>query len=453
MHGIIMKERRAAVEAAPRARRPNLAIRGVFFFGLLFHYGGAFIMQLEYQGNVHSTSKFLQIIYLLLGLFGVAMLLTSPKPAQQIVARCRPIFYLVALAFASVLWSTSIGMTLKTCFAFLLTTAFTLALPARLGDDALPFLIRAMAFACLLSIIWVFAFPDTAVHHAFDAVQSVHAGLWRGIFSHKQSLGTFSGFTIGLILFYGRMAFPNLLVRAGALACAVICLSGSQSATGFVIAVVLTLLLYITYAIAKLPRNARKGAFVAFLVVALIVFAFFKLGALSFIPGLLGKSENLSGRGDTWQLVTNNFAAAGARMIFGGGFGSDFSATIATGLPIDSGYFEILLQFGYAGALLLIVIFTRIFLAASRLLIQTRREYVALAVFPISMFLTLMIYYVTETGLMDRHIATIFIVLSVHIIASKRLPVSARADETRMRPGLAMKPGPMSLQGMESSSL
>ena len=446
---IVQGKNHAASDPIRRTRGPSAFIKTILFIGLPFYYG-AFTMQLAYDGDQHSTSIILQISYLMFGLFGVVMLATAPKEAKQIVARCKPIFYMVALCFMSSLWSTSIKLTLKESCAFFLTSAFALALPARLGDDAAPFLIRSMAFGCLLSIVWILLLPGSAIHQATDAFQTVHAGLWRGVFTHKQALGTFAGFTIGLILFYGRLAFSNILLRVGALTCAVVCLMGSQSATGFLMAIVMTVLLYVTYAMTKLPPNVRKIAILGFSASMLIVLLLFRYGALSFIPMLLSKSADLTGRDEMWRLILNNFSASGVRVIFGGGFASDWDIT--EGLPIDSGYYKKLIEFGYAGSLLFIVFFAQIYVASASLLIHVSRERAALAVFPISVFLILVFYSITETGVMERHISSFFIVLAVYITTARGVPALARVVRPRLTPTWAAGRGHVRLQKFRRNS-
>ena len=418
----------ASARSAP-VLRLDAATRAFAALGLLLHFGGAFTLQLEYTGNEHSTSKILQISYVVFGLFGAHLLFNAPGGAKRAFQLYKPVWRLVALAFVSTLWSTAIAMSIKASLAFLMTNAFALALPTRLGEQALLFLVRVMSLACFLSVVWVFVFPGVGMHQATDAFQTVHAGLWRGIFPHKQTLGTFSGFTIGLLMFYGRMAFPNLILRLGALGCSIACLAGSKSATGFVMSVLLTLMLNLTYAITKLSPAGRRAAIIGFFCFIGLTLALFFAGALSFIPLLLGKSENLTGRGDTWQLVANNFAGSGFRLIIGGGFASDFPWQMSENFPIDSGYFLKLLEFGYLGSLLLILTYGRILLDGIRTLIETPPEGAKTAAFPVAIITVLVVYSITETGLMERHISTIFIAIAVYISASRREAAGERITE------------------------
>jgi len=409
--------------SASKGTSPRLGplLKALFFVGLFFNFGSAFSMQLEYSGNEHTSSKILQIANLFFGVFAFVMVFTAPKEAWATVKKCVPIFLLTGLAFASILWSTSTALTLKACFTLLLTNCFGLALAARLpGLTCLPFVIRAMSFGCLLSIIWVIILPETSIHQATDTFQSVHAGLWRGIFTHKQGLGTFAGFTTGLLLFYGRIAFPNIVLRLAALACAATCVWGSGSATAIVMTIVMSGSLYLIYWVTKRSSATRKSVMTIVFSMIAVLLVLNHYNALSFIPALLGKSDNLSGRGDAWLVIQQNFAASGGRVILGGGFSSAFLDEMADGFAIDSGYFKKLLEFGYLGSAVLAIIFGRIFLSSVSLVISTSKEAAAMNVFPLSLLIAIATYSITETGLMEKHITSIFLVIAVYIIAKNR---------------------------------
>ena len=56
-----------------------------------------------------------------------------------------------------------------------------------------------------------------------------------------------SGLTFGLLMFYGSMVFPSVVLRLAALACALLCLIGTQSATGILVAGLAPAVFYTSY--------------------------------------------------------------------------------------------------------------------------------------------------------------------------------------------------------------
>lgn len=398
------------------------AARFLFVIFLLFQFP-AFGYQLEYTDTGHSASRIIQLINLMTGAFAVFMIYGT-RGAAVAVQRCWPVLVLIGLPFFSVAWSTYPTGTLRGSTTFLFSCLFSLALaicfPARAG---LRFVIRVMTLGCVLSVVWALLLPRVGVHQATDFIQNVHAGLWRGIFTHKQGLGVFAGLTFGLLLFYGSLAFPILIMRVGAIACAGACLWGTQSATGRIVAITMTASLFITHWICGFRPVVRRivlRALVIALAVALVAFYF---GLLSFVPALFGKSSDLTGRSEGWWVVQNSFAHSG-RLLLGGGFTSGFAQDMSFGLPIDNAYITKLMEFGYAGCAIIFSVLGWIFVAGMRLLFKTEIKSAALHVFPASLMITLTFLCITETGLMEKNIETTLMILAIHIVLVEREPSS-----------------------------
>lgn len=394
-------------------------LRVVFLIMLLFQFP-AFVYQFEYDASgEHSSSKFLQLINLGTGVLAASIVFGSSS-ARMAAGRCWPIWTIVSLAFGSAIWSVDRGATVKASLSLLFCVLFALALTIRFpGFAGLRFVIRGMALGCVLSVVWVLLLPKTGIHQATDLIQNVHAGLWRGIFTHKQGLGTFAGVTFGLLSFYGSMVFPLFVVRVAALACAGACMWGSQSATGAIMGILMSALLFITYWIACLGPAARRILLRSFVIGVAVLLLAFHFGLLSFVPTLFGKSADLTGRGDTWWIIQNNFAGSG-RQLLGGGYTSGFATDMSAGFAVDNGYFVKLLEFGYLGCAVLFSTLVWIFVAGVRLLLKTRPETAAFHVFPASIMITLTFYSITETGLMEKGIWTILITIAARIIMEER---------------------------------
>jgi O-antigen ligase len=400
-------------------------MRVCFAVGLLFLFP-AFTFQLAFdQINFKFTSSpVLQIISAGTEVLAVATIFSS-RDISWMVRSCWPILIMIALAFMSAIWSIDRVATIKVANVFATVCLFSFALLGRLEPtNCIRFVIRMMTLGCVLSILWVIMLPNVAIHQATDASQTVHAGLWRGIFTHKQGLGIFSGLTTGLLLFYGRMAFQSVPLRLGAIACGIACLMGTESTTGFLTATITPALLYSCYAVAKFPPGARRGKFNTLLLIGLVLIAAFHLGLLDFLPRLLGKSSDLTGRSDIWPLALEAFKNSGAALL-GGGFGSGFAAYVIDA-PIDSGYIDKIIEFGYLGSTVIFAMFVWMLLAGRSLIIQTSLERAIVDIFPFSIVTVIMIINITEGLFMEKHITTVLMAIAAGLTVQRNATSGSR---------------------------
>jgi exopolysaccharide production protein ExoQ len=409
----------------PRPRGDaGVAVRFLFAFGLLFLFP-AFVYQLAFDHVTFTfvASPLLQLINLGSGIFAFVMIVTS-RPAMSLAARAWPMFVLVALAMVSTAWSYDRQATLRGANVLLFTTLFGLAIAARLpGLDGLRLVVRTMVLGCVLSIIWVIAVPEIAIHQATDLIQWVHAGLWRGIFTHKQGLGVFAGLLTGFLLFYGSLIFSSLVLRAGAIASSIACLIGTQSTTGCLTAIVSTVMLYATYSITRFSPQVRRVKFKVLILSVTVVAVAFQLGVLDFVPRLFGKSANLTGRADFWPIIIANFQSSGM-VLFGAGFSTGFAGNLSE-WSVDNGFIDKFIEFGYAGTPVVFGVYLWILIAGGRLIIRTSTEAAAINIFPFCIMFVLLFVNITESNFMMRHLSTVLIVMAAAMIVQAREPSRA----------------------------
>jgi exopolysaccharide production protein ExoQ len=414
-----------------------------FTFGLVFLFP-AFTVQLAFDPvtATFTGSVVLKVINLGCEVFALALILRS-RPAIDLVLQCRPILVLVGMAFGWAVFSYNPMGTIQAANVLFTTSLFGLAMVARLGPrESLRLVIRAMALGCALSFYWVMAYPQEAVHQASDVFQFQHAGLWRGIFSHKQGLGVFAGLTFGLLLFYGSIVFPSLIIRLAAIGCALRCLIGTKSTTGELVAIITPLMLYTMYWITSSSPDVRKGK-VAFLpAAATAVLACFLFGAFDWIPEMFGKSSDMTGRADIWPLVIDNFNHTSAAF-FGGGFGTGFAATLSD-YSVDNGYIDKIIEFGYIGAIVIFAMFIWIFMSSASLLITTAKEDAAVNVFPVSIWFVILFINISESNFMYKHLSTVLTAVAIALIAHARMargvPTARAAARSRIGRNLQRTP-------------
>lgn len=404
-------ERRIAQPTVIKRLRTGIGTSLMFSIGLLFLFP-AFVYWLAIDPVTmdYRSSRILQLANLYCGMIGF-ILVTTSSVARSIFPKCAPVLYLMFAAFASIAWSIAPAQSFRACFVFTTTSLLGIAMASRMDIiSAIKLLVRTMTFGCALSILFVVVMPETAVHQATDAVQFQHAGLWRGIFSHKQGLGVFAGMTTALLMFYGGAALgPAKIVG---LALSITCLVGSGSATGLLLAIVGTAMLYGTNLMAKQLRAVRKAMLMTLVIsTALVLFAF-QAGLLDFIPELLGKSSDLTGRAESWPFVRASMADSG-RSLLGGGFGSGFTAFVAPGISIDNGYLDKLVEFGYIGLSFVIFAYAKGLIKGAKLILKTTRQDSRYLIFPFNMIFLMMFENIAESTFMMKNITTVMFAMCV----------------------------------------
>ncbi len=423
-----------AARSAKRGSSGDLLLRLAFAFFLFFLFP-AFTVQLAFDpvSWTFTGSPILKIINLACEIFSLILVLSS-REMTAFVLRSKSILTLIAMTVLWVPFSSNPMGSIQVANVFFAQCMLGLAMVARLGPlESLRLVIITMTFGCALSWYWVWAYPLEAVHQATDVAQYQHAGLWRGIFSHKQGLGVFSGITLGLLMFYGRTAFPSLILRLAAMGCALRCVIGTKSTTGVLVSILLPLVLYMMYWITSSPPPLRKIK-VAFLpTVGIVVLLCFLFGAFDWIPEMFGKSTDMTGRADIWPLVLNNFNQSPA-VLFGGGFGVGYPAAL-DGYSVDNGYIDKLLEFGYVGAPVIYMAYIWMFTAGAALVITTSRGEAAINVFPVSILFIILFVNVSESNLMYKHLCTVLTAVMVGITTyAQQAPVARKAGTTTRRP-------------------
>jgi exopolysaccharide production protein ExoQ len=415
----VMGNRQKRPAGAAQSAASSLPARMLFTFFIIFNFP-AFTLQLALDMNTGrwTGSPVLQVVTIGSELFVFAVILSSSR-MMRFVLRCWPVLVLVSLAFISATWSRNRAATIHEGNTYMTTVLLGLALVGALpGFHCIRTAIRAMVLGCMLSIAWVVVFPEAGIHQLTDVNQSVHAGLWRGIFSHKQGLGYFAGVTTGLLLFYRTMIFPLPLLLV-ALACSLACLIGTQSATGMVTVVIMPAVLYSCHFMTRFPPAARKVIFFKFALGCVAIAIAYRLGVLNFvIVQVLGKSTDLTGRADFWPIILENFNNSGASVL-GGGFGAGLAVDMSE-WSVDNGYIDKLIEFGYLLSPIIFVTFGVILWLGIRLILTTSSEAAAVAIFPFSIWSVILIANITESNFMTKCWGTVLTSIAVGIIVQQR---------------------------------
>ncbi|HEU4660984.1 MAG TPA: O-antigen ligase family protein [Pseudolabrys sp.] len=384
----------------------NKVLYGFYLAGFLF-VGGGFVLitsgaDLRLASEPGAGSFLSQTI--LAFFYGTGtLLLTGNRNLPRVVRGAWPILLLPLFALISTTWSPDPLLSLRRAAAFAGTTLFGMSLGAAYNErDLIALIGRSLALACIFSCIMVVVYPVYGVHQPGDAVQSVHAGAWRGIFGHRNTLGLWAGVSFGVILVFGGSCFKRLTTRCVALLSAVACLVGAHSGAGFVVAALMTAIALALMAFCRQPAK-YKGIFALMLALAGIFVLLLRDQIADWALEILGKDSDLTGRTLLWYYIlqivekTPHFLGSG---YFTGFFtlDSEVSAIMQTTFgSAHNGYLETFIYLGYAGLAVCIGVVVWLIVSAIRHMLTRHALGASLAVFPISVISIVAIHNFVET--------------------------------------------------------
>jgi len=279
----------------------------------------------------------------------------------------RPMLWIIpAFAVLSAAWSPDPALTLRRAVALGGTMTFSLFLVARFGPlGALRVLIVACSGAMLSSVMFAVFLPQYGVHQISDAVQSIHAGSWRGIFGHRTTLGQLSALTMTLVVLTGHSVIGGNVLRLLVLVASFICLVKAGSGGGYLSLVLLAVSIGLAQALAAVPGVARAATIaVAILVFSPLVIVLEDL--VAFGLDVLGKDPTLTGRVQLWEFVLGQAAQS---PWVGYGFSAGFlklqPAIVATlswrAAHPHNGYLAVLIDLGGIGLALCLILLISLF--------------------------------------------------------------------------------------------
>ncbi|MBM6584450.1 O-antigen ligase family protein [Microvirga sp. BT689] len=266
------------------------------------------------------------------------------------------------LALLSCFWAPDLGTTLRRVIAlsfnFLTVAVMVAALPPiRIVRVS----VLALGSGILLSVLWVVMLPRYGIHQATDWLEPKHAGLWRGIYTHKNSLGAIAPLALVLMIFFGRITIKSVLFRALVIISATACLAGASSGTGTILTFVMAIVIFLVRSLMRMEISTRAffGGVILLGIVSVLVAA---VPLTYLILQILGKSTDFTGRVPMWVSL---IAWGEERALLGFGYSTGFELVMSPrildlmGLNIGSahnGYLETFISFGYVGVVLLCIV-------------------------------------------------------------------------------------------------
>ena len=132
-----------------------------------------------------SAYPLIQLVFLIIYVVTFSLLAKQWKEVLNLLLKEKFILLLLGIAFVSVLWSYDPSLTLRRSIALGGTSLFGIYFGIRYTlKQQLQLLGWMFSIAILLSFLFVLILPEYGIMSG-----SVHGGLWRGIFAHKNFLG------------------------------------------------------------------------------------------------------------------------------------------------------------------------------------------------------------------------------------------------------------------------
>jgi len=306
--------------------------------------------------EIQSEMKLVYYLQIVLPFLCVAIAMMYRGPDALLLSLHCLILIYPAVCLTSAIWSVDSYDTIK--FACLMVI-YILAIGAicqLLDIEVLcKLIVRVLVFLMLASVVMAVAFPRYGTHLIEDGIEGGHAGLWRGVFIHKNQLGAAASVSVFVFLVFPRFISTSLSFRLICIAAATACLIFAQSA-GSLVALCVLLVFYCL--IRALPVSGNILVLIVFGVSAL-AFAAFEFFSADFVA-MVGRDVTLTGRTEIWRIVLN---AIWQNPFLGYGYDAataNFIKPLLIGqvgpaaVDAHNGYLDVMLGTGFLGLTILL---------------------------------------------------------------------------------------------------
>jgi len=362
---------------------------------ILYQEGGAIIAPDASQGDPK-----VQAVWFVIYLVTLLLLPARWRYVVRLAARDKLLWVLVGIALTSVLWSDAPDITLRRSVALIGTTAFGVYLAARYKvSDQQRLLACSLAIAAVLSLLFALALPSYGVS------SDVYAQGWRGIYSHKNQLGSIMALSTLVFLLLALASRKRRWAACAGLFLSFGLVILSNSKTALVVCTVVLALLPV-YCALRWPITLAVPVLIsAWLLGGGVVV--WGLQNAEAILGELGRDLTFTGRTELWSLVTTMISQRpwlgyGYNGFWEGGEGANFWMSLNYFQPTSAhnGFLDLWLQLGLLGVLAFALSFLLAFLRAAA---WARVDKTPESLWPL-MYLTFMLLYsMTESSIMNRN--------------------------------------------------
>lgn len=245
-------------------------------------------------------------------LVALAIVALNWRKIARNIESIAPLLAFVAWCGLSALWSDSPDTTLRAVLTLLLPIlvgwGLAKALPANKVAQSL---LVAGLVAALASTVYALVLPKYGVHQVTDVSQATHAGSWRGVYIHKNSLGQVMATSLIATLFAGRKLIGSFVLWLFIMGLEFAVILATTSVGALVIVVIGSAAILIIYRLSG-PVRVLAGT-------GLVIAATAAGLSAPYIAALFGRDLSLTGRTGIWAYALDSI---GARPAEGYGYSS-----------------------------------------------------------------------------------------------------------------------------------
>lgn len=410
-------------------------MKNAFIFCVLLLMSGAFIdLIVNPAGSVASSVSGDENGMLMWAVIDSLIILVCFLHGRQLVrVACRQpwILAFVGWAVLSVLWSDFPLLSVRRVADLSCTMALGFFLGMKVEMKVLLRLVAwAMAFTIPLSFIAAIFFPSIGIMDRLDAVG------WRGVFGHKNGLGSSMGIAIiaFVCLFWDQQR--NRLMWLAFLFPAVVLLAFSRSMTATIVTVV-TICIGLLRTL-RLPPAKRVALYAVALILALGATLYLQ-DRMDKVFAAMGRDSSLTGRLPLWKYSTEAvlqrpFLGAGWDGFWPGKAGDRIRVWVRWEAPhAHNSFIEMALNIGVIGLIIFLICVFKNF----RLALQYSKDpSKPVRLWPLLFYTFSFLAYFTEAPAVDRHSLAfvLFCALPVSITEAFRMNAIEDVEEEEYMP-------------------
>ncbi|WP_019503541.1 O-antigen ligase [Pleurocapsa sp. PCC 7319] len=343
---------------------------GFVIVSLMFYSGGVLAVVLSggiSQGDLQQDfdTGLIRLVFSLIYVITFFLLVLMWKKIVYFASRNILFWVLIGLTFASIFWSYVPDVTLRRLVALIGTTMFGIYLSSKYSiEQQLKMLVWTYGIAVFLSFLFVIALPQ------YGLESGTHEGLWRGIYSHKNTLGVnmATSSIIFWIMAINSQENRHLLWIGFYSSIILVILSGASSALANVFIIIV---IYFFCQIFRLRLTIQIPLLICLLITG-VWMNILVTSNLDFLLGLLGKDITLTGRTELWQLTWQSiqkeyWLGYGYRAFWteGNSEASIINTTLSWIVPhAHNGLLQLWTNLGLLGVLIYLAGFLTIFMTA-----------------------------------------------------------------------------------------
>lgn len=309
-----------------------------------------------------------ELIFWGLTIFLIIWELAAKKEFGEYIRRWKslwPIVLLILLTFISSTWSIAPYISFSQSIILLSASIASVFVVFKKDINKCVFLLTIYSASVIaLCYLLFFLLPYYGI-----MAEKPYYGAWRGIFWHRNYLGSFMAFASVVFLFNlffrERKSWASIILNLAGLAASIGLVFGSRSGAGILTLVLLIALAFLVFIWTRIKSRLKIWHYIVFGIVclALILLVFTNL---DFIFGLVGRNTSLTGRIPLWDILFKQYIKD--HLWFGHGYGAIWTFEqfrvglqnhLSWGYPVvigDNGLIDILLHLGLTGAVLVVFI-------------------------------------------------------------------------------------------------